>query len=324
MNVFGNKFQLEIFGTSHAPEIGITITGVPSEIPLSVEDLISDILRRKSGATGTTTRIEDDIPEIKEGISSNKTTGEKITIVFKNNNINPEEYLQVMDIPRPGHADFVSKIKYGFTQTGGGIFSGRMTLPLVAAGVIAKKLISPIFVEAKLVEVGEIPAEKWDKIEQLIALTVQEGDSLGGIIACQCNNVSVGLGEPFFDSVESIISHAIFSIPGIRGIEFGDGFKAAQMKGSEHNDCIKNAHGETTTNGCGGINGGITNGNQIYFRVAVKPTSSIKKPQESFNLKTGKVEEFSIPGRHDTCFALRVPVIVEAMTAIALAQIADY
>ncbi len=328
MNQFGENFKVTIFGASHAPKMGVTIEGVPSGIPLAPADFLRDIMRRKSGAKGTTSRIEDDIPTLQSGLDGGSTTGDTVIIYFENKNIRPEDYNQFKSVPRPGHADFTAAVKYrssqkGFDNTlfmGGGFFSGRMTLPLVAAGVVAKKVIAPMRVEAKIVEIGGVPAERWEKIEQLIDLTVQEGDSLGGIIECRCDNVPAGLGEPFFDSLESKISHAVFSIPGIRGIEFGDGFACSRMKGSEHNDCFTDAQGHTATNGCGGINGGISNGNPVVFRIAVKPTSSIAMGQKTFDFAKGQMTELFVTGRHDVCFALRVPPIVEAVTACVLAD----
>ncbi|MBQ0124533.1 MAG: chorismate synthase [Bacteroidales bacterium] len=334
MNTFGEKFQVQIFGASHAPVIGITITGVPAGMPLQEADFAQDILRRKSGAKGTTSRIEEDVPVIESGVSKNAegkkvTNGKALTITFENNNIHPEDYTPFRNVPRPGHADFTAYIKYSsrkrdFENTdfmGGGFFSGRMTLPLVGAGVVAKKIISPIEIKARLIEVGGISTENWSDVEALLDKTIAEGDSLGGIIECTCRKVPAGLGEPFFDSLESMLSHAIFTIPGIRGIEFGDGFAASRMKGSEHNDPFIDDKGHTSKNGAGGINGGISNGNDIIFRIAVKPTSSIIKKQSTFDFIKKQMTDISVPGRHDTCFALRVPPVVEAMTAITLVDL---
>jgi len=333
MNTFGDKLQISIFGASHAPVIGVTITGVPAGIPIDNEDFIHDIMRRKSGAKGTTSRIDEDVPVIESGARRNEdgirlTSGKPLTITFENNNIHPEDYTPFRNVPRPGHADFTAYIKYSsrrrdFENTefmGGGFFSGRMTLPLVGAGVVAKKIIAPMKVNAKLIEVGGVSTDDWEKVNAKLDEVIKEGDSIGGIIECTCDNVPAGLGEPFFDSLESLISHAIFAIPGIRGIEFGDGFAASRMKGSEHNDPFIDAKGHTSKNGSGGINGGISNGNRIVFRVAVKPTSSIIKSQTTFDFINKKMTEISAPGRHDTCFALRVPPVVEAMTACVLAD----
>lgn len=315
MDTFGHRFQLEIFGASHAPSVGVTLRGVPASLPLSPDNFTADLLRRKSGAPGTTPRIEEDRPEIDD----RRTTDGALTLTFANRNYRNEDYRDFTDIPRPGHADFVALARYGSLRDGW--FSGRMTLPLVAAGVVAKKIIAPLSVEARLVEVGGVCVDDAQALAQALEAASAEGDSLGGLIECRCDNVPIGLGEPFFDSLESILSHAVFSIPGIRGIEFGDGFAAARMKGSEHNDPILDAAGHTARNGAGGINGGLSNGNPVVFRVAVKPTSSIRKPQRTFDFAHGCLIDYSIPGRHDTCFALRVPPVVEAVTACVFADL---
>ena len=315
MDTFGHRFQLDIFGASHAPCVGVKLRGVPAALPLTEDDFTADLLRRKSGAPGTTPRIEDDQPELDD----RRATDGTLTITFANRNYRNEDYKDFTDIPRPGHADFVAMARYGSLRDGW--FSGRMTLPLVAAGVVAKKLIAPLTIEARLLEIGGVAAEATAAVGRLLDAAAAEGDSLGGLVECRCTNVPVGLGEPFFDSLESLLAHAVFSIPGIRGIEFGDGFAAARMKGSEHNDPIIDAAGHTARNGAGGINGGLSNGNPVVFRVAVKPTSSIRKPQRTFDFARGCLTDYSIPGRHDTCFALRVPPVVEAVTAYVFADL---
>jgi chorismate synthase len=318
MNTFGRIFRVQIFGESHGPVVGLTIDGCPPGINISPDDFTQDIERRKSGAKGTTPRIEDDIPKFLSGVFNKKTTGAPLTIIFENSNTKSKDYSKLQDWPRPGHADFVASKKYnGFNDfRGGGHFSGRLTLAIVAAGVLAKKIIEPIMVEAELIEAnGKL------NIEKAIDDAIEKQDSIGGIVSCKAKNLPIGLGEPFFDSVESLISHAIFSIPAIKGIEFGSGFEAAKMTGSKHNDTLLNENGKTVTNNAGGINGGITNGNDLEFRVAVKPTSSTPQEQESFNLEKKKIEKLRIEGRHDLCIALRVPVVVEAVTAIVLADL---
>ncbi|MEN8119640.1 MAG: chorismate synthase [Bacteroidota bacterium] len=318
MNTFGRVFKISIFGESHGKSVGVTIDGCPPGIELKEDDFLEDLERRRSGAKGTTPRKEKDQPEIISGVFEDKSTGAPITIVFKNENIRSKDYSQLKNLPRPGHADFVAFKKYkGYNDyRGGGHFSGRLTLALVAAGVVAKKIITPISVGANLIEAGGI-----ENIESAIDLALKKRDSIGGLVDCRASNIPVGLGEPFFDSVESIISHLVFSIPAIKGIEFGAGFNAAKMLGSEHNDEIIDNSGKTKTNNAGGINGGITNGNDIYFKVVVKPTSSISLEQETVNLQTGKSEKLEVKGRHDVCVALRVPVVLEAVTAIALADL---
>ncbi|MCB9045451.1 MAG: chorismate synthase [Chitinophagales bacterium] len=318
MNSFGRLFRLSIFGESHGAAVGVTIDGCPAGIPMNTDDLLPDLLRRKAGAAGTTPRKEDDLPEIISGVFNGHTTGSPITILFRNNNTQSKDYDAIKDTPRPGHADFVLNKKYnGFNDyRGGGHSSGRLTLALVSAGVIAKKILNEININAQLVEAGGDT-----DIEAAITKAVEAQDSIGGIIECRATELPLGLGEPFFDSVESVISHLVFAIPAVKGIEFGSGFAATKMKGSEHNDAIIDEHGTTKTNNAGGINGGITNGNELVFRVAIKPTSSTPQQQQTWNNSTKSVEAFTVKGRHDLCIALRAPVVVEAVTAIALADI---
>ena len=318
MNTFGNIFRVSIFGESHGKWVGITIDGCPAGIDLREDDLLPDLERRKAGAAGTTPRKEEDNPIFVSGVFNNKTTGAPLTIVFENNNVRSADYDAIKNTPRPGHADFVFDKKFkGFNDhRGGGHSSGRLTVALVAAGVVAKKILAGITIEAKLTEAGGSK-----DIEAAINKAIEQQDSIGGIITCSVKGLPVGIGEPFFNSIESVISHALFSIPAVKGIEFGSGFAAAQMRGSEHNDAIINEQGETKTNYAGGINGGISNGNELYFRVAVKPTSSTPKQQQTWNHATQSVQPFTVKGRHDLCIALRVPVVVEAVTAIALADL---
>ena len=318
MNTFGRIFRVHIFGESHGNCVGITIDGCPAGLSLSQEDFITDIERRKGGAKGTTPRKEDDLPIFKTGIFNDKTTGAPITILFENNNTRSGDYEKQRDVPRPGHADFVANKKFGGNEDfrGGGHFSGRLTVCLVAAGVIAKKLLKDVSVAADLLEIGGET-----NTEAGLQKAIDAKDTIGGIVECSVKGLPIGLGEPFFDSVESVISHAVFSIPAIKGIEFGAGFAAAKMFGSDHNDSIENISGTTETNHAGGIVGGITNSNDIVFRIAVKPTSSTPKVQQTLNWNTGEKEAFSVKGRHDLCIALRVPVVLEAVTAVALVDL---
>jgi chorismate synthase len=341
MNTFGNIFRVSIFGESHGEEIGVVLDGVEPGIALSESDFTRDIDRRRSGAKGTTPRVEVDEPHILSGVFEGHTTGAPLAIVFRNTDTRSQDYARLKDVPRPGHADFTANVKFGGFQDprGGGHFSGRLTLPVVAAGVVAKKILTETVreetgghvqfrCEARLTEIGGIADEtRW---EVLLDEARKEGDSLGGVVECIVDGIPAGLGEPFWDSVESKLAHALFAIPGVRGVEFGDGFQAARIKGSEHNDCftpdgIDGHEGLVTpaTNHAGGVNGGITNGNPLVFRVAFKPTSSIAKPQRTFDFAKGEMIDFQVPGRHDTCFALRTPVIVEAMAAIVLADLID-
>ena len=323
MNSFGTLLRVNIFGESHGPCVGITIDGCPAGMPLSVEDFSADIERRKGGLQkGTTSRTEDDIPVFMSGIFNNKTTGAPLTIIFENNNTRSADYEKQREVPRPGHADLTASQKFGGHEDyrGGGHFSGRLTVCLVAAGVISKKILAlapgNITCTAKLIEAGGET-----DIEKGIQKAIDAGDSIGGIVECTVDQLPSGPGSPFFNSVESLVSHAVFAIPAVKGIEFGAGFSAAKMFGSEHNDAIQNAAGKTGSNNSGGISGGILNGNDLVFRVVVKPTSSTPKAQQTFNTTSGEVEPFSVKGRHDLCIALRVPVVLEAVTAIVLADL---
>ncbi len=337
MNTIGRKFRVSIFGESHGDLIGVVLDGVPAGLELSGQDFEQDILRRKSGAKGTTPRIETDCPMIVSGVFEGHTTGAPLTITFKNTNTHSSDYELFAAMPRPGHADLTAALKWDDCQDprGGGHFSGRLTLPIVAAGVVAKKMLAdatmlddaPVTaVQARIVELGGIASGDSDshkmtgQWQEVIDQAIKEGDSLGAVIECTVPDIDPGYGEPFWDSVESLIAHAVFAIPGVRGIEFGDGFQAARMKGSEHNDPI-GPDGRPLKNGAGGANGGITNGAPLTFRVAFKPTSSIRKAQQTFNFLTGGMDTLEVPGRHDVCFALRAPVVVEAMTAIVLADL---
>jgi chorismate synthase len=277
---------------------------------------LPDLERRKGGKQkGTTPRQEADYPFFKSGLFNGKTTGFPITILFENNNTRSEDYQKQRSFPRPGHADWVAHQKFGGNEDyrGGGHFSARLTTAWVAAGAIAKKLMTQISISAAVTEVnGETDLEKG------LQNAIDAKDSVGGIVECKVTGVPVGLGEPYFDSLESLLAHAMFSIPAVKGVEFGTGFAAAKMFGSQHNDVIENMEGKTTTNHAGGIVGGISNGNELVFRIAIKPTSSTPKEQQSLNWETGNIENFSIKGRHDLCVALRAPVIVEAATALVL------
>ncbi len=316
MNSFGNNFRVSIFGESHGPLLGIIIDGCKPGVPLTESDFMEDIRRRQPGARGTTPRVEADQPKLVSGWFNGFTTGAPLTVIFENQNIKSGDYDHILKQPRPGHADWVAMMKFdGFNDhRGGGHFSGRLTLALVAAGVVAKKMIGSIRVSARLVEAGGSA-----DVETAIAKAIEEKDSIGGIVECIASPMPIGIGEPFFNSVESMLAHAAFAIPAIKGVEFGSGFAAAKMRGSKHNDRIISMDGKTDTNYAGGINGGLTNGNDLVYRVAVKPTSSTSQPQQTINLESGKVEELMIGGRHDTCIALRVPVVLEAVTAIVLA-----
>lgn len=320
MNSFGRLFRLHIFGESHGECVGVTIDGCPAGLPLCVADFEDDLSRRRSGAFATTARREADVPRIISGCYEGYTTGAPLTILFDNKDQHSVDYERYREQPRPGHADFAASAKWhNFNDLrGGGQLSGRMTVALVAAGVVAKKLIDPVHVYALLEEVG---GRFLYDMEEAVAAAVAEGDSVGGIVSCTATGVPAGWGEPFFDSVEGVMSHLLFSIPGVKGVEFGAGFDAAAMKGSEYNDVVISPDGRTNQNNSGGISGGITNGNELCLSVAVRPPASIAKMQQVVDLKTNELIDFQVGGRHDACFALRMPVIVEAAVAVVLADL---
>lgn len=320
MNSFGRFFRVSIFGESHGESVGVSIDGIPAGIPLKLDDFLPDMERRKGGKQkATTPRQEADIPIFKSGIFKDFTTGVSITILFENNNTRSGDYEKLRDVPRPGHADFVAHKKFGGFEDyrGGGSFSARLTAGIVAAGVVAKKMLGEtIKIQA---EVTEVAGEK--DIEVGIEKAIDAKDSVGGVVECRVTGLPIGLGEPFWDSVESMLAHAAFSIPAVKGVEFGNGFQSTKLFGTENNDVILNDEGQTKTNNAGGIVGGITNGNELVYRIAIKPTSSTPKQQHTWNWETKQLEDFSVKGRHDLCVALRAPVILEAMTAIVLADL---
>ena len=321
MNTFGRLFRVSMLGESHGECVGVLLDGVPAGLALTSDEMLPDLERRKGGRKGTTPRKEADVPLIKSGVFNGRTTGAPLLILFDNRDVDSKAYELLKDTPRPGHADLVARQKFGGFNDyrGGGHFSGRLTAALVAAGVVAKKLMAPAKAEAKVVEAGGEADEK--RMEKAIDAALAEGDSVGGIVECRVKGLPAGLGEPFFESAESMLSHAIFSIPAVKGIEFGAGFASARMRGSTCNDEILDDRGRTATNNAGGINGGITNGNELVLRVAVKPTSSISKPGKTVNLETGNRMPVAVSGRHDACIALRVPPVLEAVVAITLADL---
>lgn len=320
MNQIGRIFSVEIYGESHGKAVGVLIDGVPAGIPVDEKDFMADLKRRKSGSLGTTPRIEKDEPLIVSGIYNGFTTGGPIMIEFLNQNTNSKDYSSLVNQPRPSHADFVAQKKYqGYADLrGGGFFSGRLTLGLVAAGVLAKKILKGISFETSIENLGGVTDPS--QFDEILNRVTQEGDSIGGIVKLCIKGVPVGLGEPYFDSLESTISHLLFSVGGVKGVSFGTGFHGVAMRGSEFNDCILDANGTTKTNHSGGINGGISNGNDLLIHVFVKPTASIFKLQETYNFKNQKLEPMMLSGRHDAAIILRAQVVLEACVAIALAD----
>jgi len=290
--------------------MGCVIDGCPAGLEISTNEIEKELERRRPGSAHGS-RDETDTPEILSGIFEGKTLGSPIAIIVKNKNQNSGDYDRLKDIYRPGHADFTWQAKYGFRDhRGGGRSSGRETLSRVAAGAVAKKLLSlhGIAVSAQSLSSPDI--------EKLRA----EGDSAGGIISCKVTGVPAGLGEPVFDKLDARLAAAVISIGACKGIEFGAGFSAAEMKGSENNDQpCENGNGKYATNNCGGILGGISTGQDILFKAAFKPTPSISKKQKAYD-KNGSIQEIEIKGRHDTCIVPRAVVVVEAMTALVLAD----
>lgn len=320
MNHIGKLFQINIFGESHGSSVGVLLDGVPAGIALTEEDFTEDLLRRKSGGLGTTPRIEKDEILIESGVFQGFTTGGAILIRFLNTNTRSKDYSKLVSHPRPSHADFVADVKYHGYQDyrGGGSFSGRLTLGIVAAGVVAKKIIKSAKFHTEIVNLGG--STNPEEFSNILLDAVQQQDSVGGIVRIGVDHLPIGLGEPYFDSLESTISHLLFSIGGVKGVSFGVGFEGVSLRGSQFNDRIENAEGKTYTNHNGGINGGISNGNELVVQVFVKPTPSIGIPQNTYNKETKQVEELKIDGRHDAAIILRAQVVLEACVAIALAD----
>lgn len=318
MNVMGTLFRVELFGESHGPAVGAIIDGMPPGIALAPDDFVADLARRRAGAEGTTSRVEADLPELLSGIHQGRTTGTPVCVVFRNQDVRPADYERFADLPRPGHADRAARLRYGgfADPRGSGHFSGRVTVGLVAAGVMARKLLATARFTTTILEAGG----RRD-IAQAVRESAAAGDSVGALVELRANGLRGGLGEPFFDTVEGLAARALFAVPGVRGVEFGDGFAAARMRGSEHNDPFVAQDGTTGRNGAGGVNGGITNGNELVVRVAMKPTSSIASAQATWNFSTGAMDTLSVPGRHDSCIALRAAVVLESSLAIVLADL---
>jgi len=318
MNVMGTLFRVELFGESHGPAVGAIIDGIPAGMTLTADDFAGDLARRKAGADGTTPRIEADLPEFLSGVYQDRTTGTPLCVLFRNKDTRSADYGLFADLPRPGHADYTARLRYGgyADPRGSGHFSGRITAGLVAAGVMAKKILATARFTTTILEAGG-----QRDVAGAVGEAALAGDSVGALVELRVNGLRGGLGEPFFDSVEGMAARALFAVPGVRGVEFGDGFAAARMRGSEHNDPFVAQDGTTARNGAGGINGGITNGNELVVRVAMKPASSIASAQATWNFATGAMDTLSVPGRHDSCIALRAAVVLESSLAIVLADL---
>ena len=305
----GQKLKLEVYGESHAPQIGMRLEGLPAGIRIDMERLQAFMERRAPGRDGfSTARREPDVPEFTCGLNGGATTGGPVEAIIRNTDTRSGDYERT--IPRPGHADFPSWVKTGRIPPGGGSNSGRMTAAMCIAGGICLQELARrgVSVKARVVSVGDVAAAK------------SEGDSVGGVVECETTGLPAGLGGPMFDGIDGMIAHAVFGVPGVKGIEFGNGFAAAGLKGSENNDPFSVDGGlvATATNRHGGVLGGMTSGMPLVFRVAMKPTPSIYKPQRSVDLKTMEPCELVVRGRHDPCISMRAVPVVEALTAFAL------
>ncbi len=350
-NSFGRLFTITSFGESHGRCVGVIVDGCPAGLIITEEDIQREVDKRKPGVgTITTRRVEEDKVEVLSGIFNGHTTGAPICLLIWNKDVDSSEYEKIRFLPRPGHADYTAFMKHGGFNDfrGGGRFSGRITATFVMAGAIAKKLLSLINIEvlAHTIEIGGIKAKPkgfeeirknvWgnpvrcadlkaaEEMTRVIEKVKKEGDSIGGIIEGIALNVPVGLGEPVFDTLEGELAKALFAIPAIKGIEFGSGFSAAGKRGSENNDpfTIRNGEIVTVTNNAGGILGGISNGMPIVVRVAVKPTSSIARSQETVNMESMESSSLVVGGRHDTCIVPRAVVVVKSMMAVTLCDFA--
>ena len=321
---FGENLTLEIYGASHSERLDVILKNIPSGHIIDREKILEFMARRAPGNDPySTPRKEKDEPIVTSGIENGMTTGDDIKAYIQNTNRHSSDYSSIRYTPRPGHADYAAYLKYGpdYDPTGGGAFSGRMTAPLCFAGAVCLQLLAElgVSISAKPVMIGGV----WDdevKMKEKILRAKAEGDSVGDIIECTVKNFPVGVGGPMWDGIEGKISSCIFGIPAVKGIEFGKGFESAGLNGSENNDAFV-YDGEkitTKTNNCGGILGGISNGCDIVFRVAFKPTPSITKTQKTVDVRTNEEVEISVPGRHDPCVVLRAVPCVEAACAIAL------
>ncbi len=349
-NTFGNHVAVTLFGESHGPAVGAVIDGLPAGIPVDTDYIDHQLTLRRPQDKMSTARKEADPVNIQSGVYNGFTTGTPICILIPNGDTHSSDYAPFADTPRPSHADYTALCKYkGFSDPrGGGHFSGRLTAALVAAGAIILKALQfkGINIATHISKIAGVSDREFnvleDDIKQLnrshfavlddgaaekmrekVLAAANDGDSVGGVLETVVTGIKAGVGEPWFDTVESVLSHALFSIPAVKGVEFGDGFALCDMRGSEANDpfCIKNGVVTTATNRNGGINGGITNGSPIIFRIAVKPTPTIHTTQNTVNVKTMQNTTLQAVGRHDPCIVQRARVVADSMTAIALCDL---
>lgn len=349
--VWGNNIKVSIFGESHGKGIGITIDGLPSGVELDLIKVSEEMKRRAPGRSAiSTSRVEGDLPEILSGFFNGKTTGTPLCAIIRNNDTRSKDYGKLKDLMRPGHADYTGAIRYGGFNDyrGGGHFSGRITAPLVFAGAVCKQVLEKkgivigahiksikdindesfdytniskeLLEDLRVAELPLIESSKGDEIRKLILDAKYKGDSVGGTIECAVLGIDAGVGDPFFDSVESTLAHLVFSVPAVKGIEFGLGFNMTELYGSQANDefYYDGDDVKTRTNNNGGVLGGITSGMPVVFRCAVKPTASIIRKQNTINLKDKKNDTLVIEGRHDPCIVQRAIPVIEAVTAIGI------
>lgn len=344
--------KASIFGESHGSVIGVVLEGVPPGLTLDMEQVSREMKRRSPGGAFSTTRRESDLPEIVSGLWQGKTTGAPLCVLIKNSDARSADYEKLERLPRPGHADYAASLRYGGNNDvrGGGHFSGRLTAPLVFAGAVARQFLARngIYVGGQLLSVADVRAEGFDALlvtsERLAEIAAKDfpvycetaaaamkqriagakacGDSVGGIVECVVAGIPVGIGEPGRESMESLIAQNVFSVPGVKGIEFGAGFGFAAMRGSDANDEMVMEGGEVrlTSNNNGGISGGISTGAPVVFRAALRPTPSIAIKQKTVDLVSRNDAELTIEGRHDPCIALRALPAVEAAAALAVME----
>lgn len=346
-STYGENLKLSIFGQSHGAAIGMTLDGIPAGLTVDLEELQAFLNRRAPGQNDySTPRKEEDRPEFLSGVLNGFTCGAPIAAIIRNTNTRSGDYANLKDCPRPGHADYTAQIKYGGFQdpAGGGHFSGRLTAPLCVAGGLCKQWLAArgIRVGAHIAAIAGIPDTPFDPLnpqldgvgtdfpvldtdagEQMrraVAEARMAQDSLGGIVECAVTGLPAGLGEPMFGGVEGRIAQLVYGIPAVKGVEFGVGFEAANLRGSQNNDPFRMEDGKviTATNHCGGILGGITNGMPLLFRAAIKPTPSISQVQQSVSLSRGENQDLIVKGRHDPCIVPRAVPVVEAAAAIAI------
>lgn len=353
-STYGDKIKISVFGESHGNGIGVVVDGLPAGVKIDMDSVLVQMSRRAPGKDKTATpRKESDLPKVLSGMLGDTLTGAPLCAVIENTNTRSGDYGNLLSCPRPGHSDYTAFVKYNGANDirGGGHFSGRITAPIVFAGSICRQILAQkgIKIAAHINSIGNVSDETFNPVSiddalidrlnassfALIDNSVEEKmrnevedarmslDSIGGTIECAVTGIEAGIGEPMFDGVEGVIAKAVFGVPAIKGVEFGKGFELSRMRGSQSNDSFRYVDGKvvTETNNCGGILGGITNGMPIIFRAAVKPTPSIAQKQKTVDLQKKENSELEVHGRHDPCIVPRAVPVIEAVTAIAIANL---